>query len=112
MVHLFFTEFRANDDFSDPPPPPDALIPKIPFSFFADFLVRITSGSRGSVSVGLGGGGQLSLFSGGRGSSQRAVSTLPPETKARPPQYTRKQLRNSTRTSLQIERSSGRALLN
>ena len=32
--------------------PVDALIPKIPFSFFAKFWVRVTSGARGSVSVG------------------------------------------------------------
>ena len=31
--------------------PLDALIPNIPFSFFAEFRVRITYGARGSVSV-------------------------------------------------------------
>ena len=31
--------------------PLDALIPKIPFSFFAEFWVRVTSGAQGSVLV-------------------------------------------------------------
>ena len=35
--------------------PLDALIPKIPFPFFAEFWVRVTSEARGSVSVGFGG---------------------------------------------------------
>ena len=36
--------------------PLDALIPEIPFSFFfAEFSVRVTSGARGSVSVGFWG---------------------------------------------------------
>ena len=35
--------------------PLDALIPKIPFSFFAEFWVRVTSRARGSVSVGFWG---------------------------------------------------------
>ena len=35
--------------------PLDALIPKIPFSFFADFWVWVTSGAWVSVSVGFGG---------------------------------------------------------
>ena len=33
----------------------DALIPKMPFSFFAQFWVRVTSGAQGSVSVGFWG---------------------------------------------------------
>ena len=57
-----------------PPPPPttwqmmtfpnplDALIPKIPFSFFVDFWVRVTSGAQGSVSVGFLGARPLSFF--------------------------------------------------
>ena len=32
--------------------PLDALIPNIPFSFVAEFWVRVTSGAGGSVSVG------------------------------------------------------------
>ena len=40
--------------------PLDAPIPKIPFSFFADFWVRVTSETRGSVSVGFW--GSLLLF--------------------------------------------------
>ena len=45
--------------------PLDELLPKAPFSFFAEFWIRVTSGARG-VSLGriLGGGGrQLSQFS-------------------------------------------------
>ena len=36
--------------------PLDALIPKIPFSFFAEFWVWVASEARGSVSVGFWGG--------------------------------------------------------
>ena len=42
--------------------PLDPLIPKIPFSFFAEFWVRVTSGPRGSVSVGFWGACRLSTF--------------------------------------------------
>ena len=35
MLKIFFTKYMANDDFSDPL---DALIPKIPFSFFCRLL--------------------------------------------------------------------------
>ena len=56
----------------------DALIPKIPSSFFCGIWVRVTSGARGSISVGFFGGG----------SSQRAVSTprppSPPPRKRKP----------------------------
>ena len=45
--------------------PLDALIPKIPFSFFADFWVWVTSEAWGSVPVGFGGSQQLSPFWGG-----------------------------------------------
>ena len=45
--------------------PLDALIPKIPFSFFPDFCVWVTSEARGSVSVGFWGSCQLSPFWGG-----------------------------------------------
>ena len=56
--------------------PLDALIPKIPFSFFAECWVRVTSRAAESVSVGIGGGGgSIELFLGEEGSSQRAVST-------------------------------------
>ena len=48
-----------------------ALIPKIPFSFFAEFWVRVTSGARGSVSVGIWGARQLSFFGGGGGGLAR-----------------------------------------
>ena len=67
--------------------PLHALIPKIPFSFFAEFRVRATSGARGSVSVGFWGARQLSPLGGGGGASQGALSTPhPPQLKARPPQ--------------------------
>ena len=56
--------------------PHDALIPKIPFSFFVDFWVQVISAARGSVSVGFGGFRQLSPFWGGR-SSQGALSNPP-----------------------------------
>ena len=42
--------------------PLDALITKIPFSFFAEFWVRVTSLALWSVSVGFLGARQLSLF--------------------------------------------------
>ena len=42
--------------------PLDALIPKIPFSFFVDFWVWVTSEGRGSVLVEFWGSRQLSLF--------------------------------------------------
>ena len=45
--------------------PLDALIPKIPFSFFVDFWVWVTSEARGSVLVGFSGSHQLSPFWGG-----------------------------------------------
>ena len=67
--------------------PLDALIPKIPFSFFAFFWVWVTSEALGSVSVGFWGSRQLSLFWGrGGGSSQGALSHPPPlQLKARLP---------------------------
>ena len=45
--------------------PLTALIPKISFSFFADFWVWVTSEAWGSVSVGFWGSCQLSPFFGG-----------------------------------------------
>ena len=51
--------------------------PEFQLSFFADFWVRVTSGARGSVSVGFWGDCQLSPFFWGGGSSQRAVSPTP-----------------------------------
>ena len=57
--------------------PLDALIPKIPFSFFADCWVWVTSEARGSVSVGFLGSCQLSPFLGG-GFGWRALSPPPP----------------------------------
>ena len=57
--------------------PLDVLIPKIPFSFFGKLWVRITSGARGSVSVGFWGRRQLSPFGGGGG--------VRPESSVNPP---------------------------
>ena len=49
----------------------DALIPKSHFRFFAEFRVRVSSGARGSVSVGIffwgGGGGGVNEPLGGGG---------------------------------------------
>ena len=45
--------------------PLDALISKSPFSLFAEFWVRFTSGARGSVLVGFWGTCQWSLWGGG-----------------------------------------------
>ena len=53
----------------------DALIPKIPCSFCADFWVRVTSEARGSVTVGTWGSCQLSPFGGG---SRPEGSIAPP----------------------------------
>ena len=47
--------------------PLDALIPNIPFSFFAEFWVRFTSGPRRSVSVGFWGARQSTPFWGTAG---------------------------------------------
>ena len=59
--------------------PLDALIPKIPFSFFSDFRVWVASEARGSVSGGFWGSCQLSPFWGkGGGSSQGTQSNPPP----------------------------------
>ena len=67
--------------------PLDALIPKIPFSFFFPiFGSRSPPGPGGSVLVGFWGSCQLSPFWGRGGSGRRALSTPPPpETKNRPP---------------------------
>ena len=64
MVKFFFTNYLANDDFSEPPRRTDS---KIPFSFFAGSRVWVTSEARGSVSVGFWGSRQLSPFWGRRG---------------------------------------------
>ena len=51
MVNFFLSNTRQMMSFLNPL---DALIPNIPFSFFADYWVRVTSGAR-SVSVEFGG---------------------------------------------------------
>ena len=65
----------ANDDFSEPPRHADS---KIPFSFFPDFWVWVTSKARGSVSAGFWGSCQLSPFWGGGVLGRRALSNPPP----------------------------------
>ena len=57
--------------------PLDALIPKIPFSFFPDFWVWVTSKAWGSDSVGFWGSCQLSPFW-GRGGVRPEGSIDPP----------------------------------
>ena len=64
--------------------PLDALIPKIPFSLFAEFRVRVTSGGWGSVSVGFGRGEGASIK---RLLGEGGVwPEPPPQLKACPPQ--------------------------
>ena len=65
--------------------PLDALIPKIPFSFFPAFWVWVTSGAWESDSVGFWGSCQLSPFWGRGGSGRRALSTPPPPSRKRKP---------------------------
>ena len=67
--------------------PLDALIPKIPFSFFPDFWVWVTSKAWGSDSVGFWGSCQLSPFWGRGGGPAGGLyrPPPPPETKTRPP---------------------------
>ena len=67
--------------------PLDALIPKIPFSFFAEFWVWVTSEAQGSVSVGFWGAPSIEPFLVvGGGSSQGPLLTpRSPYLKARPP---------------------------
>ena len=62
MVKLFSPKTRQMMIFLNPL---DALIPKIPFSFFADFWVWVISEARGSVSAGFLGSRQLSPLWGG-----------------------------------------------
>ena len=90
-------QFSIENGHSPPPPPNtwqmmtslnplDALIPKIPCSFFAEFWVRVTSEARGSVSVGFWGTRQLSPL-GGRLARGLCCPPPPPppQTTARPP---------------------------
>ena len=67
--------------------PLDALIVlrgNIPFSFFPDFWVWVTSKARGSDSVGFWGSCQLSPFWGRGGSGRRPLSMPPPPRKRKP----------------------------
>ena len=52
MVKICFTQYMANDDFSEPPRRADS---KNPVFIFADFSVWVTSEARGSVSLGFRG---------------------------------------------------------
>ena len=80
----FFTKYMANDDFLNSL---DALIPKIPFSFFADFGSRSLPRPGGQVSLGFRGSHKLSPFWGRGGSSHGALLTPPPfQLQARLPQ--------------------------
>ena len=58
--------------------PLDALIPKVPFAFFANFEVWVSSKARESVSVGFGESRQLSTFFGGGGGLARGLYRPPP----------------------------------
>ena len=58
--------------------PLDALIPKIPFSFFPDSWVWVTSKARGSDSVGFWGSCQLSPFLGEGGVRPEGSIDPPP----------------------------------
>ena len=68
--------------------PLTALIPKIQFSFFADFGLWVTSEARGSVSVGFWGSRQLSAFGGGGLASGLYRPPPPPQLKACLPKQT------------------------
>ena len=83
MGKIFFHQYMANNDFSEPP---RRAIPKIPFSFFCPFLVWFTSEARVSVSLGFWGFHHLRLSGEGGGSSQGALST-PPPLKAQLPKF-------------------------
>ena len=61
--------------------PLDALVPKIPFSFFAEFWVRAISGARESVSVGFWRSRQLSPFWGAGGLARGLYRPPPPPRK-------------------------------
>ena len=69
MVNFFFHQYMANDDFSEPL---DALIPKMPFSFFCQFW-------------GLGHLRQWSPFWGGGGGLARGLYRPPPPPIESPP---------------------------
>ena len=63
--------------------PLEALIPKIPFSFFSDFWVWVTSEAQGSVSVAFWGSCQLSLLGGGV-RPEGSIDPPPPPPKRKP----------------------------
>ena len=66
--------------------PLDVLIPKIQFSFFADFWVWVTSEAHGPVSVGFWGSRLLSPLGGGGVRLEGSIDPPPRrEVKARPP---------------------------
>ena len=74
MVKIFYQIWQMMTFLS----PLDALIPKIPFSFFADFWVWVTSEAQGSVSVGFWGSCQLSPFLEEGGGLARGLYRPPP----------------------------------
>ena len=76
MVNFFLTNIWQMMTFLNPL---DALIPKIPFSIFADFWVWVTSEAWGSVSVGFLGVLSIEPFWGrGGGACQGALLDPPP----------------------------------
>ena len=64
--------------------PLNALIPKLPFSFLADFLVWLTSKAWGSISVGFRGSRQWSPFLGEREVQLGGSNDPPPSSIERP----------------------------
>ena len=64
MLHCFFMEYLGNDDCLDPL---DALFPKIPFSFFAEFWVGSPPGPWGQCRQDLGGPSIQPFWGGGLG---------------------------------------------
>ena len=64
--------------------PLDAVIPKIPVSFFADFWVWVTSKAWGSVSVGFWGSCQSPFWAGGGVRPEGSIDAPPPPGKRKP----------------------------
>ena len=73
---FFFTEYMANDPFSEPPRRADSKNPI--FIFFADFWVWVTSEAQESVSLGFWGSRQLSPLGEGGGGLARGLYRPPP----------------------------------
>ena len=91
--------------------PLNALIPKIPFSFFPDFWVWVTSKARGSVLVGFWGSCQLSPFWGEGPAEGLYRPRPPPETKTRPPQKEEKERKKGKESLWLLEAPVRRIIL-